>query len=83
MDFSLEAYPFTEYLQNLLACIKLVVFAEMNPVMVCGWIFYFIKMWSWRHRENMYGNSRLIKIFSPGLRALQMLLDFAATVAVN
>lgn len=39
MDFSLEAYPFTEYLQNLLASIKLVAFAEMNPVMVCGGSF--------------------------------------------
>lgn len=31
----------------------------------------------------MYSNSRAIKIFSPELRALQMLMDFAATVEVN
>lgn len=39
MDFSLEAYPFSEYLENLLAGIKPVAFAEMSPFMVCGGSF--------------------------------------------
>lgn len=35
-DFGHEKYPFAGYLGNLLASIKLVAFAEINPVMVCG-----------------------------------------------
>jgi len=39
MDFSLKAYHLTEYLEYLLAGIKLVAFSEIKPLMVCGGSF--------------------------------------------
>lgn len=39
MDFSLEEYLFPEYLENVLASIKLVAFLEINTVMVYGGSF--------------------------------------------
>lgn len=34
-----------------------------------------MKKWSWRHRRSIYSSAAVIKVFSPGLRAL--LMDFA------